>query len=103
MDAHQAWQAALGQFQMEMPKASYDTWVKDSRFISQKENTITIGVNNAYARDWLESRLKTTAERLMTSILGCSQGVGFVGNSAVEPCRDEEGAPENLFTDISLR
>ena len=84
MDAQQAWQATLGQLQMDMPKASYDTWVKDSRFISQKENQVMIGVNNAYARDWLDNRLKTTAERLMASILGCDQQLSFVIQSAKE-------------------
>ena len=103
MDAQQAWQAALGQFQMDMPKASYDTWVRDSRFISHKENTITIGVNNAYARDWLESRLKTTAERLLTSILGCAQGLVFVVNSGEEPCKDEQKISNNIFPDITSR
>jgi chromosomal replication initiator protein len=101
MDAQQAWQAALGQFQMDMPKASYDTWVKNSRFISQKDNTITIGVNNAYARDWLESRLKTTAERLLTSILGCSQDLVFVINSSEEPCKAEEQVSGFVFTDYT--
>ena len=84
MDAQQAWQATLGQLQMDMPKASFDTWVKDSRFISQKENCVTIGVNNAYARDWLENRLKTTAENLMASILGREQRLAFVVQSAEE-------------------
>jgi chromosomal replication initiator protein len=90
MDANQAWQATLGQLQMDMPKATYDTWVKNSRFISQKDNRITIAVGNAYARDWLESRLKTTAERLLASILGCAQSLIFVVNSAEEPALIEE-------------
>ena len=103
MDAQQAWQAALGQFQMDMPKASYDTWVRDSRFISHKENTITIGVNNAYARDWLESRLKTTAERLLASILGCTQSLVFVVNSGEEPCKEGEQTTPNIFPDSISR
>jgi chromosomal replication initiator protein len=74
---------------MDMPKASYDTWVKDSRFISQKGGQITIGVNNAYARDWLESRLKTTAERLLTSIQGCPQTLKFVVNNCEEVIKEE--------------
>ena len=84
MDAQQAWQATLGQLQMDMPKASYDTWVKDSRFISQKENCIIIAVNNAYARDWLDNRLKTTAERLLSSIIGCTQELSFIVQSSEE-------------------
>ena len=29
MKAEQAWQAVLGQLQMDMPKASFDTWVQE--------------------------------------------------------------------------
>ena len=31
MNAEQAWQSVLGQLQMEMPRASFDTWVRDTR------------------------------------------------------------------------
>lgn len=89
MDAQQAWQATLGQLQMDMPKASYDTWVKDSRFISQKDNCITIAVNNAYARDWLDNRLKLTAERLMASILGCEKMLSFIVQTSEEESKSE--------------
>jgi len=69
MDAVQAWQSALGQLQMEMPKASFDTWVRDSRMISCEDGSFTIGVHNAYARDWLESRLSSTVTRLLMGIM----------------------------------
>lgn len=87
MDAQQAWQATLGQLQMDMPKASYDTWVKDSRFISQKDNRIIISVNNAYARDWLDNRLKTTAEKLLSGIIGCPQELSFIVQNYEEETR----------------
>jgi len=34
MKAEQAWQAALGQLQMEMPKATFDTWVRDTELVA---------------------------------------------------------------------
>jgi chromosomal replication initiator protein len=89
MDAQQAWQATLGQLQMDMPKASYDTWVKDSRFISQKDNRIIIAVNNAYARDWLDHRLKTTAERLLCGIIGCAQELVFIVQNSEEEAKSD--------------
>ena len=101
MDTQQAWQATLGQLQMDMPKASYDTWVRDSRFISERENQITIGVNNAYARDWLENRLKTTAERLLTSILGREQDLIFIVQTSEEEIKDEPWAQPENFQDIA--
>ena len=57
LSPEQAWQSALGQLQMEMPKASFDTWVRDTRLVSYDDGLFTIGVRNEYARDWLESRL----------------------------------------------
>jgi hypothetical protein len=54
MNPEQAWQSVLGQLQMEMPRASFDTWVRDTRVVSYAEGSMTIGVNNAYARDWLD-------------------------------------------------
>ena len=78
MDARQAWQATQGQLQMDMPKASFDTWVKEANLLSHQENMFTIGVPNSYVRDWLETRLVTTVSRLLSGMMGSSQKVEFV-------------------------
>ncbi|MBN1304268.1 MAG: chromosomal replication initiator protein DnaA [Anaerolineales bacterium] len=78
MNVEQAWKSVLGQLQMEMPKASFDTWVRDTRPLSYENNILTIGVRNAYARDWLESRLSSTVSRLLIGILNSSVHVNFV-------------------------
>ena len=78
MDAEQAWQSAVGQLQMEMPKASFDTWVRDTQIDSYEDGHFTIAVRNAYARDWLESRLSSTVKRLLTGIMNRSVEVAFV-------------------------
>lgn len=78
MNAQQAWQAALGQLQMEMPKASFDTWVRNAELIRVENNKARIGVQNAYARDWLESRLASTFSRLLTGYLDSPVEVEFV-------------------------
>jgi len=90
MNAEQAWQSVLGQLQMEMPRASFDTWVRDTRPISYQDGTLTIGVHNAYARDWLESRLASTVNRLLVGVLNASVSVHFIVNgNVVEEVTDE--------------
>jgi chromosomal replication initiator protein len=71
---------------MEMPRASFDTWVRDTRPVSYHDGTLTIGVRNAYARDWLESRLASTVSRLLVGIMNASVAVNFIVNSS-----DSEG------------
>jgi hypothetical protein len=78
MDIQKAWQTVLGQLQMEMPRASFDTWVRDSRALDFSDDVLTIGVRNAYARDWLESRLSSTVSRLLIGIMNQTVQVEFV-------------------------
>jgi len=77
MNPSQAWQATLGQLQMEMSKAAFDTWVKNTEFVEHQGNFFTIGVHNAYARDWLDSRLSATVTRLLTGLMDAPQQVRF--------------------------
>ena len=85
MEASQAWQATLGQLQMELPKATYDTWVRDTKFIKHQDETFFIGVQNTYARDWLENRLTSTASRLLTGIMDVPQQINFILQTHEEP------------------
>ena len=78
MKPPQAWQAALGQLQMEMPKAAFDTWVRDAEFLTWEAGTFTIGVRNAYAREWLTDRLTSTIAKLLTGIMNQAVEVRFV-------------------------
>ena len=89
MKAEQAWHATLGQLQMEMQKAAYDTWVKDAEFISYEDGSFIIGVQNAYARDRLHSRLSSKVTRLLTGLMNRSVEVRFIvwQNNKVETGR----------------
>ena len=81
MEGKQAWQAALGQLQLEMPKAAFDTWVRDAELISVSDGEFQVGVHNAYARDWLDSRLKSTINKLLTGTMNRQINVTFIVNN----------------------
>lgn len=94
MNPDQAWQAALGQLQMEMNKATFDTWVRDACFLSYENGVFTIGVANGYARDWLEDRLTGLAKKTLTGIWGQPVDVKFeVGKpESIEEAESEDEA-----------
>jgi chromosomal replication initiator protein len=93
VNAEQAWQSVLTQLQMDMPRASYDTWVKDTRPVAYNNGVITVGVRNAYARDWLESRLATTVNRLLVGTLNSNVSVSFVVSQSDEIEANAESEP----------
>jgi chromosomal replication initiator protein len=104
MNADNAWQAALGQLQMDMPKAIYDTWVRDADLIAYEDGSFIIGVQNAYARDWLDSRLKKTITNLLTGIMNRTIEVRFAVWQAtvdpVSPVEEEFAAPQPTLTTV---
>ncbi len=98
MNAEQAWHSVLAQLQMEMPKASFDTWVRDTHPLSYDNGMITVGVRNAYARDWLESRLMATVSRMLIEILNSNVSVKFVVTQVDE--HDSHTDPEPVSASI---
>src|SRR4030067_601136 len=78
MDAKRTWEAGLGQMQIEIPRAVFDTWVGDAELVSYEDGVFIVGVQNAFARDWVEDRLMSTAQRVLSGLSGRSAEVRFV-------------------------
>lgn len=90
----QAWQSVLGQLQMEMPKASFDTWLRDTRLVAYEDGLFSIGVRNDYAKDWLESRLTSTVTRLLMGIMNRDISITFVVDDHHDADDDEHKGEE---------
>jgi chromosomal replication initiator protein len=56
-EAQKLWQAVLGELQLQMTRATFDTWLRGSRAIDFEDNALTVHVDHAYAVDWLQNRL----------------------------------------------
>jgi len=78
MDAERTWEAALGQLQLELPRATFDTWVRDAELLTYEDGTFILGVQNAYARDWLDQRLRGVFGETLSRLAGRTVEVRFV-------------------------
>ena len=100
MDAKQVWRAALGELQVSLSPANYETWVRDTQLIDVDDQRFKIAVPNGFAKDWLESRYRSLISQTLARIVGYSVQVEFVvgttpeGAAASEPDGDPGGAPE---------
>jgi len=92
MNAEQAWQATLGELQLQLTKSTFDTWLKHTHVISCEDGTFLVGVNNGYAKDWLENRLLTMVKRTLTGIVNHTVDVRFVVRPKSLPQPPEEGS-----------
>jgi chromosomal replication initiator protein len=63
--AQRLWQAALGELQLQMTRATFDTWLRGSRVIAVDCDKLTVLVRHAYAVDWLQNRLLPVIRRTL--------------------------------------
>jgi chromosomal replication initiator protein len=90
MDAKQVWRAALGELQVSLSPANFETWLRDTALAGVDDNRFRISVPNGFAKDWLETRYRSLISQTLARIVGYSVQVEFfVGAS--DPVSD--GAP----------
>jgi len=78
MTPEAAWKATLGELELQMTKATFNTWLKDACLLTKENDTFVIGVKNDYAKDWLENRLRDTILRTLRAIVGEQIEIRFV-------------------------
>ena len=59
------WEAVLGELQVQVSKPNYETWLKDTKGISQTDDLFVIGTSNTFAAEWLQSRLLSLIKKCM--------------------------------------
>ncbi|MFM2104969.1 MAG: hypothetical protein RL338_1, partial [Chloroflexota bacterium] len=92
MDAKQVWRAALGELQVALSPANYETWLRDTNLDDVDENRFRISVPNGFVKDWLETRYRSLISQTLARIVGYSVQVEFVVASADAAAAERPGA-----------
>jgi len=88
LNLKQLWSAALGEIQLSLSKANYETWFKDTAIVSEEDDVFMIGVPNAFAREWLENKYRTQVRETLQRLLSRTVDVRFVNMTAASARSD---------------
>src|SRR5664279_5499735 len=91
MDAKHVWRAALGELQVSLSPANFETWLRDTNLVEVDDNLFRIAVPNGFAKDWLETRYRSLILQTLARIVGYSVQVEFVIREA--PTVDASSGP----------
>jgi len=72
------WSATLGELQLQVTRASFDTWLRDSKLLKYEDSTFVIGVKSGYAKDWIERHLAAAIKRTLARQTGKTIDVRLV-------------------------
>jgi chromosomal replication initiator protein len=68
MNNQQLWQAILGNLEVTLSKANFNTWFKNTAIVERGEDFIIIGVPSAFSRDWISTKYQTDIAKVLKTI-----------------------------------
>ena len=77
MDAKQVWRAALGELQVSLSPANFETWLKETALVEVDDQRFRVAVPNGFAKDWLETRYRSLISSTLARVVGYSVTVDF--------------------------
>ena len=74
MDRRQVWRATLGELEISLSQATFETWFRRTALlrVDEASNTFTIGVSSGFAKDWIEERYRSLIAQTIAKIVGYS-------------------------------
>ena len=75
--ARETWEAAKGALQVQISKANFNTWIKDTVGLSHQGSQFVVGTPNAFGKEWLEKRFRSLVTKVLISILAEEVEVQF--------------------------
>jgi len=83
------WDRAYGQLEIQLDRASFDTWLRATRFLKHQNGVYHIAVPNDYARDMLQHRMYRDIRRVLMNVTNVPVELQFETRKPA-PVQEEE-------------
>ena len=89
-DPRRAWQAALGELQLQVTPDIFEMYLQPTRFLAYEDGTFLIVVPNGFVKDWLDLRLNRVVKKTLRHIVNREIEVRY---SVQPPARRDSDTP----------
>ena len=109
--AREVWRAVLGDLQMQLPRPTFETWLKPTEGVAENGQIFIVEVPTSFAVEWLERRMFYALQRTLEKVVDRpmelqlrvkSEGIGFAVERAELPPGVSPEANQPLFEFRSL-
>lgn len=91
--SNELWNAALASLERRYSKPIFEMWIKPIRPLAMSDVEIVLAVQSAFARDWVENRLKGDISDVLTELLGETIALRFVVAESALPAEPDFAPP----------
>ena len=97
MDLEQMWQSTLGEMEVQLTKAHFATWLKNSRLIDKRDDTVFVALPSNFAKAWVEEKYQKNIIGIIRAMDQSVKKIEFVvGNKNIpfkKPTPEIQTAP----------
>lgn len=93
MQPQEAWNIAYSQLEIQLDRASFDTWLRGAVYLGCDDGVFQIGVRNSYARDMLQHRLYRDVKRVISDVVGEKVELCFEVYKPTAPAHQDDELP----------
>ena len=68
--AREVWRAVLGDLQLQLPRPTFETWLKPTEGITYDEGVFVVEAPNSFAVEWLERRIYQSLQKTLRKVTG---------------------------------
>lgn len=97
MENKELWSKALVDIELEVSKANFSTWFKNTRIVKQDAGTVYIGVQNEFVRDWLMNKYHSTILRVLRNVSEHVRNTEYLITKDDAGEKNEQAAKKDLF------
>ncbi len=96
MTNQQLWQAILGNLEVSLSKANFNTWFKNTAIVEKGADYIIVGVPSAFNRDWISAKYHHEMLKALKSIAPEIKEIRYqLGNAPAAPQNPKSPAADN--------
>jgi chromosomal replication initiator protein len=78
MEPDQLWQSTLGEMEVQLSKANFTMWLKNSQLIDKKDGTFVVALPNNFAKQWVEEKYQKNLLGIMRGLDGSLKKIEFI-------------------------
>ncbi len=97
------WQSALGEMQIQLSRANFATWLKNSRLVEKKDDTMVVALPNNFTKTWVENKYQKHLLGIIRNFDGSVRKIEFVVGGKYFTPVEERPAQEAGGIDLDFK
>src|SRR5581483_8707788 len=102
MELDKIWQSALGEMQVQLSRANFLTWLKNSQLVDRKEGTFVVAVPSTFAKKWVEDKYQKNLLGILRNMDTSVKKIEFVIGSGEVAVKKASPEAKSASSDTQL-